>query len=144
MLCLVLGFTVLYMMRGGGTEAAAPPRPAAFVQQLTRTHLEPPRDAQKVQIGPPIDEPVEEKRTLQLSDRPAWVLSAPASRLPKCEKMLLYTFKPWWGFGSEYLLYVSVAASEPSSALTSFSEQLRAAALATKLGYTLVEDDSKW
>lgn len=47
----------------------------------------------------------------QLSEAAPWVLSAPASRLPKCEKLLLFTFKPWWGFGSEYILYVSRYAS---------------------------------
>lgn len=41
-----------------------------------------------------------------------FILSAPASRLPKCDKIMLYTFKNWWGFGSEYLLYVSFHRSD--------------------------------
>lgn len=147
LMAVVLAITVLYLTRGGEPEAPTAPPRAAFVQQTVPPPAGPPRVAQKVQIGAPVVEPVEEKSSLQLSDQPAWVLAGPASRLPKCEKILLYTFKPWWGFGSEYLLYVS--SPQPVTCrgrtdLRPFSEQLRAAALATKLGYTLVEDDSKW
>ncbi|BGP20477.1 hypothetical protein JCM10213v2_008638 [Rhodosporidiobolus nylandii] len=39
---------------------------------------------------------------------------------------MLFTFMPWWGFASEYILYA------------------RAAAAAKRLGYTLLEDDRNW
>lgn len=42
-----------------------------------------------------------------LSDEPPWVLSGSEKSLPACEKIFLYTMKPWWGFASEYNLYVS-------------------------------------
>ncbi|GAA6042396.1 hypothetical protein JCM8097_004496 [Rhodosporidiobolus ruineniae] len=62
----------------------------------------------------------------KLSKQNAWVLAKPANELPPCDKILLFTFMPWWGFASEYILY------------------LRAAAAAKRLGYTLVEDDRNW
>ncbi|GAA5833651.1 hypothetical protein JCM11251_003194 [Rhodosporidiobolus azoricus] len=65
-------------------------------------------------------------RVTKTSNSPPWILSAPADQLPACEKILLFTFMPWWGFASEYILYV------------------RAAAAAKRLGYTLVEDDRNW
>ncbi|GAA5865953.1 hypothetical protein JCM1840_003356 [Sporobolomyces johnsonii] len=55
-----------------------------------------------------------------------WVLAKPASQVPPCERIFLFTFMPWWGFASEYILYV------------------RAAAMAEKLGYTFLEDDRNW
>ncbi|GAA5964568.1 hypothetical protein JCM21900_001901 [Sporobolomyces salmonicolor] len=55
-----------------------------------------------------------------------WVLAKPASQLPPCERIFLFTFMPWWGFASEYILYI------------------RAAAMAEKLGYTFLEDDRNW
>ncbi|SCV72254.1 BQ2448_4948 [Microbotryum intermedium] len=79
------------------------------------------------------DRPVIDKST-KLVNRPAiavsqdtpWVLEESTERLPHCQKTLLFQFTPWWGFASEWLLY------------------LRAASLADKLGYTLVEDDRRW
>lgn len=44
---------------------------------------------------------------LTVSDDAPWVLSGPKSSLPACERIFLYTMKPWWGFASEYNLYVS-------------------------------------
>ncbi|KDE09361.1 hypothetical protein MVLG_00675 [Microbotryum lychnidis-dioicae p1A1 Lamole] len=72
--------------------------------------------------------------SIKLVDHPAvtvsqatpWVLEESTERLPRCRKILLFQFTPWWGFASEWLLY------------------LRAASLADELGYTLVEDDRAW
>ncbi|GAA5988488.1 hypothetical protein JCM11641_007168 [Rhodosporidiobolus odoratus] len=62
----------------------------------------------------------------RVSDAPAWVLSKSAAQLPACKRIMLFTFMPWWGFASEYILYA------------------RAAAAAKRMGYTLVEDDNNW
>ncbi|GAA6062265.1 hypothetical protein JCM10212_000925 [Sporobolomyces blumeae] len=60
------------------------------------------------------------------SDSPAWKLSGPPETLKPCERIFLYTFSPWWGFASEFILYI------------------RAKSVATRLGYTFLADDSTW
>jgi hypothetical protein len=47
-------------------------------------------------------------RAEKLSKSSPWTLAktAEGETLPKCEKIMLFTFMPWWGFASEYILYV--------------------------------------
>ncbi|GAA6024102.1 hypothetical protein JCM8202_004253 [Rhodotorula sphaerocarpa] len=65
-------------------------------------------------------------RAERVSYAEPWVIKGPRHKLPKCQRILLFTFMPWWGFASEFILYA------------------RAAAAAKKLGYTFVEDDRNW
>ncbi|GAA5912965.1 uncharacterized protein JCM6883_006272 [Sporobolomyces salmoneus] len=55
-----------------------------------------------------------------------WRLSKPKEELEPCEKIFLFTFVPWWGFASEFILYI------------------RAKSMADKLGYTFLPDDKAW
>ncbi|BGP11686.1 hypothetical protein JCM10049v2_007606 [Rhodotorula toruloides] len=65
-------------------------------------------------------------RPTEISYAEPWVYEADPATLPPCERILLFTFMPWWGFASEYILYA------------------RAAAAAKKLNYTFLEDDRNW
>ncbi|GAA6025320.1 hypothetical protein JCM10207_006244 [Rhodosporidiobolus poonsookiae] len=101
------------------------PAPPATPLQLNDTTLE----QVVVAIDPPAFDFIQLDpflRPERVSNARPWVLAKPADQLPPCDKILLFTFMPWWGFASEYILYA------------------RAAAAAKRLGYTLVEDDSNW
>lgn len=56
----------------------------------------------------------------------AWKYSRPVEELKPCQKIFLFNFLPWWGFASEFLLFI------------------RSKSLATKLGYVFLPDDSSW
>jgi len=38
---------------------------------------------------------------------PPWRFTRPKEELKPCEKIFLFSFVPWWGFASEFILYVS-------------------------------------
>ena len=46
-------------------------------------------------------------RTSVISTKPAWKFTKPKDQLKPCDKIFIFTFMPWWGFASEYILYVS-------------------------------------
>ena len=46
-------------------------------------------------------------RTKAVSYDEPWVYSRDPHDLPPCDRILLFQFMPWWGFASEYILYVS-------------------------------------
>ncbi|GAA5918547.1 hypothetical protein JCM6882_009764 [Rhodosporidiobolus microsporus] len=100
---------------------AAAPTPVRAAVNETAEQEEPPPP-----LRPSVDPLAPLARPSRVSNSAPWVLSKPADQLPPCDKILLFTFMPWWGFASEYILYV------------------RAAAAAKRLGYTLVEDDRNW
>lgn len=88
-------------------------------------------------------------RAERLSKASPWTLAKTLNgqKLPPCEKIMLFTFLPWWGFASEYILYVRLprSVSLPFRFVAdSLLSQLRAASAAKRLGYTLVEDDRNW
>ncbi|GAA5963153.1 hypothetical protein JCM3765_003626 [Sporobolomyces pararoseus] len=62
----------------------------------------------------------------QSTSQVAWKYSKPLSELKPCQKIFLFQFLPWWGFASEFLLF------------------LRSKHLAQKLGYVFLPDDSNW
>lgn len=86
-------------------------------------------------------------RTKVVSYDEPWVYARDPSELPPCERILLFQFMPWWGFASEYILYVRSSPSLPVTLVQgadTLSRQARAAAAADKLGYTFLEDDRNW
>lgn len=48
-----------------------------------------------------------DRRSNVLSTKPAWKFTKPKDQLKPCDKIFVFTFMPWWGFASEYILYVS-------------------------------------
>ncbi|GAA6013914.1 hypothetical protein JCM11491_000471 [Sporobolomyces phaffii] len=60
------------------------------------------------------------------ASHPSWKFTKPKEQLGPCDKIFLFTFLPWWGFASEFILYI------------------RAKSMAHKLGYTFLPDDSAW
>ncbi|GAA5944801.1 uncharacterized protein JCM15063_001670 [Sporobolomyces koalae] len=75
--------------------------------------------------------PVAHERTSDSSHRVSttnvpWTYTKPVEELELCRNLFLFTFVPWWGFASEFILYI------------------RAKAMADHLGYTFLPDDSAW